>query len=185
MVEASKGGRIWWCTFTVKPELQYLAEVNAVAHAKHNLEKDFWLLPPEKQFALRVRFTRKYITLMLKRLRKGLKTGYRNTNIVGLNGIPLSEEIPTNKFRYVIVAEPHKSGLPHYHALIFEGDNEIKKGWLKHFASRVGLSSMELINEPKGAMRYITGYLSKSPISVISASLRFGQLIKIDKPSSF
>lgn len=177
-LEAAKGGRVWWCTFTLKPELQYIAELQAIEQAK-NEGDEFWRLDARKQFALRTKYCRIHLSKMFWRMRKGLRTGYFNKNIVDIGGKAQAEIIPPLNFRYMVVAEPHQSGNPHFHALIYEqGPTQIKSNWLNHYASITGHSSFELARSPVKCSRYITGYLSKSPISIISASLGFGKTQK-------
>lgn len=184
-MEAAKGGRVWWCTFTLKPEFAYHAELQAIAQAKRE-KQDFWKLDARKQFALRTKYCRTHLTKVFMRMRKGLKSGYFNSNILDLEtGKAQAEVIPPLKFRTLVVAEPHKTGIPHFHALIFEGQQEIKALWMRHYAQDMGRNSFELCKSPIKASRYVTGYLSKSPISIISASLGFGNVSKVSRRNPF
>ena len=83
-------------------------------------------------------------------------------------------------FRYLLVAEAHKSGAPHFHALIHEMDplrpcreRDMRKAW-----RGIGFLHAKLIREGEDdagrASHYLTKYISKSMIRRVRASFRYG-----------
>lgn len=92
------------------------------------------------------------LTLYLKRLRKNTKA----------------------KFRYLLVAEKHKSGLPHFHALIHEEE----EGGLLHAQLtstwKLGFTKFKVVNAVQTAW-YVAKYLAKSSEARVRASRCYGQ----------
>lgn len=143
--------RTWFgtMTLTAQAQLYYLNKARQ-SHASKNT--DFETLSANEQFKARHKEIGREITLMLKRLRK---KKYR--------------------FRYLIVAEAHKSGDPHYHCLIHEKDPDrpipyriLEKEW------RLGFSNWKLVEEPRQAS-YLCKYLSKSLAARVRASRGYGK----------
>ena len=148
-------GRTWFVTLTLSPESHY----RCLIQAKHRLGargEDFDRLSDERQFKERVHEAGREITLWLKRLRKN-------------SGAPL---------RYLLVAERHKSGLPHFHALLHEVDERqpLRAATLKS-AWRLGFSQCKLValqTDPRCAA-YVAKYLSKDAAARVRASKGYGQ----------
>lgn len=94
------------------------------------------------------------VTLMLKRLRK--QTGVT--------------------FKYLLVFEKHKSGLPHCHMLMHEQSSDSP---LRHAALtaqwKLGYSKFKLCESVKSAW-YVSKYLAKSVEARVRASLRYGKV---------
>lgn len=144
--------RTWLGTLTLSPD----AQTRAVSRARHNLASqgiDFDSLSWGEQFGLRHAQIQNDITKWLKRVRKQSKA----------------------KFRYLLVAEHHKSGLPHYHILIHECDpaSPVRKGLLQA-QWPLGFSSFKLVDDPKAAT-YVCKYLMKSAVARVRASARYGE----------
>lgn len=111
-----------------------------------------------EQFIWRHRKISRWFTLWLKRIRKNSGA----------------------KIRYLLVCEAHKSGLPHYHALIHES----------HFATPVTKSIMEaawphgfthfkLVPPDESApASYACKYLGKSNLARVRASLQYGNPLR-------
>lgn len=160
--------RTWFCTWTLSPERQYhfLSEARAALSAQAT---DFEEISPEEQFQ-RVcwRIGRRF-TLGLKRLRKN--TGAR--------------------VRYLIVAERHKSGAPHFHGLIHEqhGSPAVTHAALKrdlwHYSVGKEVRPEGFVNyklaDPASAA-YVTKYLTKSAEARVRASIRYGKPIFMIEP---
>jgi hypothetical protein len=152
-ISATKG-RHWFVTLTLSPENHFRMELQASTRLASRAE-ELHKLDPDRQFAERHREICRELTLWLKRVRKA-------------SGVPL---------RYILVAEPHKSGLPHYHALIHEVDADrpvraevLKKNW------KLGFMQCKLVaegSERKNAA-YVAKYLSKSASSRVRASQGYG-----------
>jgi len=95
--ECAVATRNWFGTLTFEPDMQM--QILHIARAKaHQKSCDFDEGSPREQFIGLVASASRFITLYLKRLRK--RSGA--------------------KFRYILVAEPHKSGKPHYHVIFHE-----------------------------------------------------------------
>lgn len=148
-----KGNRSWFGTFTLSMEAQALFLRRARdAHAEPNAE--WWSEPHcDARFAaVRVQFL-KELQKYWKRLRKrGLR------------------------FKYMLVFERHKSGLPHAHFLLHEQDGPIRKRWLRDTwphgffqASLVG-GRAKSAADPEKAAWYAVKYLTKSDQARVVAS---------------
>ena len=84
-------------------------------------------------------------------------------------------------FRYCLVCEPHKSGLPHYHAVLHESqkDNEITERLMRRVWSVNGFLHAKLVNlednEGRDVGNYVAKYLSKEMRSRVRASRFYGK----------
>lgn len=151
--ELANSARTWFGTLTLRAEEHYLAELRARRDCKAQ-STDFDKLSPEAQFKARHRAIAPELTLWLKRVRK--ESGA--------------------SARYLLVAEAHKSGLPHYHVLVHEvgesdriGERVLRRQW------KLGHSKFNLVDagDPRAA-RYVCKYLSKAAEARVRASLRYG-----------
>ena len=147
------GNRTWFGTLTLRPEAQ--SELLARAMKKRGDSTAEWWSDArcdERFAAVRVEFL-KEIQKYWKRLRKrGLK------------------------FKYFVVFERHKSGLPHAHFLLHEQSGPILKKWLRAAwplgffqASLVGGSARNSAAPDKAAW-YAVKYLTKSSQARVVAS---------------
>lgn len=149
--ETRAAPRTWFGTLTVRPEALFLALTKARSRlADQGIDYDG--LAIGEQFALLHREISPELTKMLKRLRKQT----------------------TAPLRYVIVAEQHKSGAPHYHVLLHEVDiarpvrhAELSAQW------RLGFSKWKLVLDSKSA-GYVAKYLGKSLAARVRASKHYG-----------
>lgn len=153
--------RTWFGTITLSPDEQ----VRAASRARMKLAAqgiDFDSLPRSEQFLLRHANIQPAITKWLKRVRKQSKA----------------------KFRYLLVAEHHKTGLPHYHILVHECDpaTPVRKGLLQAQWPH-GFTSFKLVSDPKAAT-YVCKYLAKTSLARVRASSRYGEktYFNIDTP---
>ena len=147
-------GRTWFVTLTLRPD----AHFQMASRARLRLAAqgtDFDGLDPANQFAERHREISHEITLWLKRVRKE-------------SGVQL---------RYFLVAEAHKSGLPHYHAMVHEPEAgaEVRSRTLSRQWT-LGFSQCKLVaeGEEKRTASYVAKYLSKDAISRVRASQGYG-----------
>jgi len=143
--------RTWFGTLTLGPGEQYQAELKARA-ATARRSVDYNSLDHEAQFIARHNEIGPELTRWLKRIRK--ESGA--------------------KLRYILVAEAHKSGAPHYHCLIHETElgtpvreRTLRGQWL------LGFSQFKLVDDPNAA-RYVCKYLSKAAEARVRASIRYG-----------
>ncbi len=150
LAEVGQSTRTWFGTLTLKPEVQHWAM--STASRKLRLQGvDFDALPYGEQFTECHAVISKEITRYLKRLRK-------------LSGV---------KFRYLVIAEAHKNGLPHYHMLVHEGvSGEIRYELLTRLWS-FGFTKWNIVHDLAQAT-YLCKYLSKISKARVRASLRYG-----------
>lgn len=140
---------------TLAPEQQYRT-LSATRHRLGAGGTDFDTLPPDEQFAERLKEIGREVTLWLKRVRK-------------VSGAPL---------RYLLVAERHKSGDPHLHILLTETDaakpvryRTLAQQW------KLGFTKFNLARDSKVAL-YICKYISKDLSARVRASLGYGKDVK-------
>ena len=152
MSEMRAAPRTWFGTLTLSSQCQF----NVTSQCRSWLDRqgvDFDALSDREQFAERVKVISSEITLFLKRVRKNSGA----------------------KLRYMVVAESHKSGLPHFHLLIHEIEGicthrVLKDGW------RWGFSDFKLT--PQGDLRaasYCAKYLAKQALARVRASEGYGE----------
>lgn len=151
-IERSLSSRTWMGTLTLNPTSQHITlNQTRVRLAKGGT--DYEALTVEEQFAEHVKTIGVEITKYFKRVRKS-------------TGAPI---------RYLLVAEHHKSGLPHFHCLVHERspDTPVRHASL---ASnwRLGFEHFKLVHSSKG-VSYVTKYLTKSAAARVRASLYYGK----------
>lgn len=149
--------RSYLVTLTLSPEEQYRAICEATAELISE-SVDPSTISKEEYFAYRCKAIGVWITLYLKRVRREL-------------GVAL---------RYVLVAEAHKSGDPHFHMLVHECQRAkpdawdtycvLKSQWPHGHSSVNGITPGDL-----RAARYVCKYLSKSALARVRASARYGR----------
>lgn len=157
--EVGLAHRTWFGTLTLAPEVQVAGLFEARAYARKRGLGDFDALGRAEQFRLLAGIQYPHVQRFLKRLRKA-----------------------GAKFRYLLVAEEHKSGLPHYHVLLHERtDDPVLKRTLEG-QWRAGFSHWRLI--PEGDTRqvfYVVKYLGKSIPTRVWNSCRYGSARLADK----
>ena len=151
---ASKGRRTWFGTLTLRPEAQQATLHQALvqwmqSHGSSGVP-DWWDDPAcDYRFALHRAVLVREIQLYWKRLRKA---GHR--------------------FKYIVVFERHKSGLPHMHWLVHEAGDRITKDALQK-QWHLGFTKVKLVcaEHNRKAAYYVSKYLSKNKQSRQLASL--------------
>lgn len=147
--------RSWLGTLTLSPSWHsHFGNLAALEVRKSSGER-FDDLPDDEQLVWRHRLIQREVTLALKRLRAGGAS-----------------------VRYLLVMEPHKSGLPHYHILIHEVSEPVRKKTLEAFW-RFGFSQWRLVQDTSAA-KYVAKYLSKGAAARVRASLRYGGSLSND-----
>lgn len=145
--ESRASERTWMGTLTLSPDRQTWARYTALAHQERRLGHT----DEQTVFRKSVDLIGKETTRYLKRLRK------------------------VAPFRYLLVTEAHKNGLPHFHMLLHEYASPIPKTVLE---SRwgYGFSHWRLVDvaNPR-ACGYVCKYLSKSALTRVRASQDYGQ----------
>lgn len=150
--EISEAPRTWFGTLTLSPEHHWRTQLAATARLARG--GTIWeTLSPDEQFLERNKEISFEVTKFLKRVRKN-------------SGAPL---------RYCLVAEAHKSGLPHYHLLIHEMNSErqvrhrtLTSAWVW------GFSRFKLVQDT-GSAWYVCKYLAKAQLARVRASVRYGK----------
>lgn len=148
--EIGASPRTWFGTLTLNPQAHFRA-LTAARAAAHRKGDDFDRMPSDKQFALRCREVGKELTLYLKRVRKA-----------------------AGPFRYCLVFERHKNGLPHVHMLVHEQAAPIRHRTLVD-KWRLGFTNFKLVSEGAKAAAYVSKYLAKSAIARVRASEGYGR----------
>jgi len=147
--------RTWFGTLTLSPteQLKYLSLARKAAFENGD---DFEALSEGEQFKARVALIGKELTTYFKRVRKA-------------SGAPI---------RYVLVAERHQSGDPHFHVLVHETaiDKPCRKSHLRD-QWELGFSKWKLVDPETGvkAAWYVCKYIAKASVARVRASVRYGQ----------
>lgn len=154
-VEASV--RTWFGTLTLDPAVafQWRLQGSDLLSRRYPYS-DAKVVGAAREFQCIHEIASREVTKALKRFRKkhGLKAG---------------------SFKYLIVAEAHKSGVPHYHLLIHEkaSDRPIRYEELRTFWPH-GFYQYRLVKELHEAT-YLCKYLSKDMRARVRASQSYGQ----------
>lgn len=150
--EIHASSRTWFGTLTLRPEEHFRVTCIAESHALKR-GTAFNEMSPSERFRARNAVISQELTKWLKRVRKESES----------------------RMRYCLVAEPHKSGLPHYHALIHERwlggqvtERQLRRQW------KLGHSKFNLVDNAKASW-YVAKYLAKSSDARVRASVRYGQ----------
>jgi hypothetical protein len=150
--ETAMSARTWFGTITLGPDAhhRFLEQARLKEAGQWT---DFDALGTREQWRLRCEAISGELTKYLKRVRKN-------------SGAPL---------RYLLVAEAHKSGLPHWHILVHECDYtkpvryaELRKQW------PYGFTKFNLVTDPRQAT-YLCKYISKDALVRVRASIRYGE----------
>lgn len=152
--EHAASQRTWFGTLTLSPDEQFKAQMRATAKLAAQ-GVDFDALTEAEQFLARHRAIGPDLTKYVDRVRK--ESGA--------------------KLRYLLVAEVHKSGLPHYHMLYHEAPlggvvthRTLSTQW------KLGFERWRLANPQKTQDNptYLCKYLSKSLLARVRASQGYG-----------
>lgn len=149
LAEMAQGGRTWFVTLTVAPEVRYRWQCIAIARSPKPWAE---LTEDQRWVALWGEFS-KEVTLWMKRVRKRAREGSR--------------------LRFVLVAEPHADGFPHVHALVHEAAEQVSYRQITQ-AWRVGFNKARLVDHPGKASRYLGKYLTKHAGARMRASQHYG-----------
>lgn len=152
LCELERSSRTWFCTFTLREDEQWLNTCRA-SEAARKRSVVFSDLSPGDQFRESVRAFGPSLTRYLKRVRKNSGA----------------------KMRYLLVAEAHKSGLPHFHALLHEMDpaRPLRKRCIED-AWGYGFTNVKLVNDQAPAW-YVCKYLTKDVATRVRSSLHYGK----------
>jgi hypothetical protein len=149
--ELAAAPRTWFITLTFRPEEHY--RVRCAVHLRLLARSQTWEETTEDfRFRLLATECGREITRYLKRLRKS-----------------------DARFRYCLVAEAHKSGLPHFHMLLHEvsEDHPVRHKLLAEKWG-AGFINAKLTSSETRVAHYVTKYLTKSARARIRASEDYG-----------
>lgn len=159
--------RTWFGTLTFTPE-EHVEGLRAAMSLAWQDGIDYHRLGEAEQLALNARALLPHVQQFLKRLRKGAKPSADRP-----------KGRPPAKFRYLLVFEPHESGLVHFHMLIHETSTtpllkaDLEDQWGAH------ISHWRLVpTTSKKEVWYVCKYLSKEAAYKPRASLFYGQPFK-------
>lgn len=161
--ETKDSYRTWYGTLTLSPTAWTIALTRArAAEAAQGVDYD--QLPPAERWALWVAQIQPEITKYLKRVRsEGLrKAGFRDVSAV-------------KPYRYLLVTEKHKSGVPHFHALVHEvsPDIPVRKATLDGQWTLGLIRQWRLVDDTRPA-HYVCKYLAKDALTRVRASIAYG-----------
>lgn len=145
--ETANSTRTWFGTLTLSPDRQTWARYAAMKRLQERVSD----VNDINVWRTAVSLIGNEVTLFLKRVRK------------------------VTPFRYLLVTENHKSGLPHFHLLIHEYTGSISKRVLED-RWRFGFSHWRLVADGSEANAgYVCKYLAKSALTRVRASEHYGQ----------
>lgn len=158
--EIEFASRTWFTTLTFGPAMRAtLVSRCRIAAAEDG--EDFDALSADEQFSMLVRAGNTEVTKWLKRVRK---------------------RTASQVLRYVVVAEPHKDGFVHFHALLHEQElgaisyRDVTDPWNNGF-----IHSKLVVDElrqgeatAQDCAWYVCKYLNKDARSRVRASVRYG-----------
>lgn len=158
VAECAVASRTWFGTLTFAP-VERVKHLYRAQLRRSRQTSDPWAKADEaEQFRCIVGEAGSEVTRYLKRLRKDV-----------------------GRFRYLLVSEAHKDGFPHFHLLLHELDNVVKKRQLdEHWHQGFAKWRLVALGDPLGA-RYVCKYLNKSALTRVRASQRYGQLAYVGK----
>lgn len=150
--------RTWFGTLTMAPAAHQ--QLLALARRRYRRQRceDFDKADASDQFKELAHHGGQAVTKFLKRIRGPKASG----------------------LRYLLVVEPHKSGLPHWHLLVHEYGEPISKRQLEA-QWRSGFSHWRLVQDaaPQTAF-YVSKYLTKSADARVRSSARYGRPRMVD-----
>lgn len=152
--------RTWFGTFTLRPDEQF----RTLTIARQKLARqgiDFDTLDFGDQFREHAAVAFREVTTYLKRVRK---------------------HYGPKSLRYLWVCEAHKTGLPHFHALLHETDTDRP---LRHDVLtsqwKLGFSQLRLASD-KSPSFYVAKYLAKDLATRVRASQGYGHGLVMSEP---
>lgn len=157
MKEIAMADRTWFVTLTMKPSVQHATFMEEFARKSSRgwLDSDF--VSRQEEFLLRCNGGLRLVTKFWKNVRK-----------------PQAGEEPV-RLKYLVVAERHKTGLPHFHALVHERAGSVTYRRLADRWTRYGFFQGKLVESGPKAARYVAKYIAKDMLGLrIRASEGYG-----------
>ena len=163
--ESAVSSRTWFGTLTFNPVERVKHLYRAQIRHQRQTGEQWANIGEAEQFRYIAAETGSEVTRYLKRIRKGYAE---------------LDEAPV-RFRYLLVSEAHEDGFPHHHLLLHElGEEVVKRRLDRHWHQGFAKWRLAEVGSPKGAW-YVCKYLSKSALTRVRASQRYGQLDYVGK----
>lgn len=152
--ESALAARTWFGTLTFGPDARVRHQYESDRFVQQTRCQPWSALSTSEQFPYLVDSCGKEVTRWLKRVRKNSEA----------------------RLRYLLVAEAHKDGFPHFHLLLHEVAGTATKRELDN-SWRAGFSQFRLvkIGDTKQAW-YVCKYLTKTALTRVRASQEYGRL---------
>lgn len=146
LAELNASQRSWFGTLTLRPEEHYLSECRS--------GKNFSVLSEQEKLLALHEANADEITRYWKRVRKNSE----------------------GNLRLAMVVEPHKSGLPHYHAVVHEKHGStVTKATLQNQWT-LGFTQWRVVDNNECASWYVAKYLTKTVGARVRASKQYGDI---------
>ena len=159
--------RSWFGTLTFQPEKRYAIVVQTELRLREQGGKPLAELNKRDRFAELQRTAGPLVTRYLYALRDGRAGGrwHRGSRV----------ECPPVRFRYILTAEPHGDGFPHYHAVVHELPlhHPIRRRQLACLWDH-GFASWSVVQTEQQAF-YAVKYLGKTSLARVRASSNYGK----------
>jgi len=153
--EMKMAPRSWFVTLTFRPEVRFIMESRADNSTRRRRAERLCDLNSIDRYQAIAAVTGQEVTRWLKRVRKVSKA----------------------KLRYLLVAEAHNDGFPHYHLLLHEISGSATKRQIQSAWDRNGFSHCRLIDTRSGNEAYYAcKYLNKGASTRVRSSVHYGQL---------
>lgn len=149
--ETRMAHRTWMGTLTLRPAEYYKALTRA-RQKEQEQGIDFETLPETERFALIHAQIGPELTRYMKRVRRD------------------------RPLRFILVCEAHKSGVPHYHALVHEPYPDMPVNW-ETLSKQwfLGFSKWKLVDDANLGGSYVSKYLTKDALARVRASVEYGE----------
>lgn len=166
-IECEASNRTWFCTLTYRPE-EY---VRRLYQAEQRYGRGWSALSADERSSLTLAECGRDLRLFMVQVRADARRDAASSMGVAKRHAPGATGV-----RQMAVVEFHKSGVPHFHALIHERDPllPVRKRRLTD-AWKHGISQFRLVDGSEGAGRYVSKYLAKDAVARVRASPRYGQ----------
>lgn len=157
MKELALAERSWFLTLTMSPQVQHAVFMEEMARKTSRGWRDADFDDEAKEFHLRCQGGFNLVTKFWKNVRK-----------------PHAGEEPV-RLKYLVSAERHQSGLPHFHALVHERAGSVTYRRLAGRWTKYGFFKGNLVDSNQKAARYVTKYIAKDMLGLrVHASQRYG-----------
>lgn len=153
--------RSWFVTLTVRGSDRFLAKAQASVEARRRGIADLESEDDRTITRYLANVMGEWLTRYLKRVRRDRK-----------------DDAGPVKFRYLVAAEAHRDGFPHFHLLIHEGLGS-RIPWRRLQRWNHGHVHAKLVNDELKSARYLAKYCAKSLLTRVRASRYYGRSLEL------